>query len=68
MGRILLKGKKLSGLLGKNDSWISFSNSSDEDSAAGGGGSKKESKKDLGKVSPDMNGFPGQVIKSCSVL
>ncbi|XP_039543345.1 1-phosphatidylinositol 4,5-bisphosphate phosphodiesterase delta-3-A [Pimephales promelas] len=60
MGRILLKAKKLSGLLGKNDSWISFSNSSDEDSAVGGGGSKKESKKDPGrsastKVSPEMS-------------
>ncbi|KAK7174556.1 hypothetical protein R3I93_001691 [Phoxinus phoxinus] len=59
-GRILLKGKKLSGLLGKNDSWISFTNSSDEDSAVGAGGSKKESKKDSGKsvstkLSPEMS-------------
>lgn len=54
MGRILLKGKKLNGLLGKTDSWISFSNSSDEDPAAGGGGSKKESKKDPVRVSADI--------------
>lgn len=67
MGRILLKGKKLGGLLGKTESWTSFSYSSDEsESAAGGGGNKKESKKDPGRVSPDMNCFLGQGIKSCS--
>lgn len=55
MGRILLKGKKLDGLLGKIDSWTSFSYSSDEESTAGGGGNKKESKKDPVRVSSDMN-------------
>lgn len=62
MGRILLKGKKLGGLLGKIDSWTSFSYSSDEESTAGGGGDKKESKKDSGRVSSDMNCFLGQGI------
>lgn len=57
-GRILLKGKKLSGLLGKTESWTSFTNSSDEESVAGG--NKKESKKDLGrsastKLSPELS-------------
>lgn len=60
MGRILLKGKKLSGLLGKTESWTSFSYSSDEESTAGGSGNKKESKKDPGRVSSDMNCFWGQ--------
>ncbi len=55
MGRILLKGKKLGGLLGKIDSWTSFSYSSDEESTAGGGGNKKESKKDPVRVSSDIN-------------
>ncbi|XP_058625129.1 1-phosphatidylinositol 4,5-bisphosphate phosphodiesterase delta-3-A isoform X1 [Onychostoma macrolepis] len=60
MGRILLKGKKLGGLLGKIDSWASFSYSSDEESTAGGSGNKKESKRDLGrsvstKLSPELS-------------
>uniref|UniRef100_A0A673ILT3 Phosphoinositide phospholipase C n=1 Tax=Sinocyclocheilus rhinocerous TaxID=307959 RepID=A0A673ILT3_9TELE len=60
MGRILLKGKKLGGLLGKTESWTSFSCSSDEESTAGGGGNKKESKKDPGravstKLSPELS-------------
>uniref|UniRef100_A0A672NT18 Phosphoinositide phospholipase C n=1 Tax=Sinocyclocheilus grahami TaxID=75366 RepID=A0A672NT18_SINGR len=60
MGRILLKGKKLGGLLGKTESWTSFSCSSDEESTAGGAGNKKESKKDPGravstKLSPELS-------------
>lgn len=53
MGRILIKGKKLSGQLGKTDSYTSFTSSSDEESATGGGADKGSSKKDPGKVSSD---------------
>ncbi|KAA0705516.1 1-phosphatidylinositol 4,5-bisphosphate phosphodiesterase delta-3-A [Triplophysa tibetana] len=49
MGRILIKGKKLSGQLGKTDSYTSFTSSSDEESATGGGMDKGSIKKDPGK-------------------
>ncbi|KAI7803562.1 1-phosphatidylinositol 4,5-bisphosphate phosphodiesterase delta-3-A [Triplophysa rosa] len=60
MGRILIKGKKLSGQLGKTDSCTSFTSSSDEESATGGGGNKGSSKKDPGKpvsskLSPELS-------------
>ncbi|XP_030649363.1 1-phosphatidylinositol 4,5-bisphosphate phosphodiesterase delta-3-A [Chanos chanos] len=46
-GRILLKGKKLIGQLGKTNSCASFSSSSDDET---GGGNKSTSKKDPAKV------------------
>ncbi|XP_056609979.1 1-phosphatidylinositol 4,5-bisphosphate phosphodiesterase delta-3-A [Triplophysa dalaica] len=60
MGRILIKGKKLSGQLGKTDSYTSFTSSSDEESASGGGADKGSSKKDPGKpvsskLSPELS-------------
>ncbi|XP_051569905.1 1-phosphatidylinositol 4,5-bisphosphate phosphodiesterase delta-3-A isoform X2 [Myxocyprinus asiaticus] len=61
MGRILLKGKKMNGQLGKTDSCTNFTLSSDsEASAAGGGGNKGSTKKDLGKpvsskLSPELS-------------
>lgn len=57
MGRILIKGKKLSGDLTKTDSCASFTSSSDEEVAAGGGrkGRKDSAKPVTSKLSPELS-------------
>ncbi|KAG5831861.1 hypothetical protein ANANG_G00284510 [Anguilla anguilla] len=56
-GRILVKGKKEQGKLGKMDS-CSWSSSSSEDESGGGGGSKSKGKKDPGKPVPSSKLSP----------